>query len=125
MAYAPYCNSKAFSPSGEQVKPIILGRFREKDYGLIFEYSERMFNDTELFPEYPHIIYVGHGEQRYGKVLKTVAYVLVDEDKVEKWYIKGHKDYGVKKISEEEMFLVMSGELSPEDIGKKRFAELC
>jgi len=64
--------------------------FREKTTRNWFEYKP---NDTGMFPEYPHIVRVSSDPindwgYRYAKVLKTVAYVLVDEDMVERWEIK-------------------------------------
>jgi hypothetical protein len=86
----------AFAPN--TVKPI--GGFVEKDYGKFFHFSE---NDTnhEFGSEYPHLIWVGpdyYEEPRYARVLKTVAYVVTDEDEfgypvVEKWDIKNFKSY--------------------------------
>lgn len=74
----------------------LIGYFREKDYGRPFEYKANFFN---IQPEYPHIVFVGpEGDQmRFAKVLKTVAYVVVDENEdgliVEKWQIKSHRSY--------------------------------
>ena len=78
----------------------VIGTFVEKDFGEYFEYSLNPdhggFVDHEQFP---HIIWLGCkgicGDQgyRYARVLKTVAYVVTDEDDygkpvVEKWYLK-------------------------------------
>jgi uncharacterized protein len=49
-----------------------------------------------MFPEYPHIVWVGSiGDQgfRFAKVKKTVAYILTDEDMVERWYLKKNDSY--------------------------------
>jgi hypothetical protein len=48
--------------------------------------------------EYPHRVWVSNEEWRYAKVLKTVAYIAVDEDEygkpvTEKWDIKKHVPY--------------------------------
>ena len=70
-----------------------IGNFIEKDYGNNFEYS---VNETGMFPEYPHIVWVGSiGDQgfRFAKVKKTVAYILTDEDMVERWYLKKNDSY--------------------------------
>lgn len=72
----------------------IAGMFTEKDHGKNFEYRASAGN----FAGMPHEIFVGDGSTngnfvRYGRVLKTVAYVVVDEDEfgapvIEKWNIK-------------------------------------
>lgn len=92
MAFAPYTNDRRVI--GED--PAVLGQFREKDYGQFFEFAERL--DYPIFPDFPHQIFVGLGEVRYGLVKKTVAYVVVDADEygapvVEKWQIKNHREY--------------------------------
>lgn len=100
MAFAPHVNNDY--ADGNDVA-LILGAFDGADYGIHFEYAERP-GDPEQWdfaPGFPHVIYVGDGDQhRYGKVLKTVAYVAVDEAEfnvavVEKWKIKNQKDYPV------------------------------
>lgn len=78
----------------------ILGRFVEKDYGHLFEFSANP--EKTLYPkptggkniEYPHIVWVNsrNPEPRFAKVLKTVAYIVTDvrEDgsaRIEKWDI--------------------------------------
>lgn len=74
----------------------LVGYFREKEFGRPFEYK---LNDNPAFPDIPHLVFVGpEGDQlRFAKVLKSVAYVAVDEDEnglvFEKWYIKGHRFY--------------------------------
>ena len=90
MAYAPYSNDRRTADQGK-----VLGCFREKDHGLTFEYAERtdaLFPDY-LCPEFPHVVFVGHGEVRLAKVLKTVLTMLVDEDDVQKWQIRSHREY--------------------------------
>ena len=90
----------------------VLGRFEEKDYGMLFEYSENRDEDgwgADRKAELPHKIWVsmprysnnGHcldSGFRYGKVLKTVAYLAVDEDEFgnpvfEKWSLKQRTHY--------------------------------
>jgi len=81
----------------------IVGQFTEKEHGNIFEYSAVPKDKTEDFPSYEHIVWVGPSlvsgtEYRHAKVLKTVAYVIVDEDDegipvIEKWDIKSHCVY--------------------------------
>jgi hypothetical protein len=77
-----------------------IGMFVEKEHGNTFEYS---VNDdaSEFGANYPHKVWVGSqligGDQgyRYAKVMKTVAYVIVDEDEggpvLERWFLKKHK----------------------------------
>jgi hypothetical protein len=76
-----------------------VGEFIEKSVGNGFTYGVN--KDEWLKNEYPHIVYVndlaGHG-YRYAKVLKTVAYIVVDEDEygkpvVEKWELKKNIKY--------------------------------
>lgn len=94
MAFAPHHNGEVTKDNG---LPFILGGFYEKDFGNFFEYAE---NNTGLFPEYPHIVYVGNAKfvggdcgYRFANVKKTVAYILCDNDKLAKWNIKNHKEY--------------------------------
>ena len=76
----------------------VVGCFVEKDAGNYFEYSA---NDTGMFPEFAHKVWVGGvvNDQgfRYANVLKTVAYLATDEDNnglvVEKWDIKRNVAY--------------------------------
>jgi len=71
----------------------LLGNFIEKSRGNFFEFTK---NTGWLADKYPHEVFVGplfHGESRKAKVLKTVAWIVVDEDEfgepiVEKWHIK-------------------------------------
>jgi len=97
MAYAPHTNTDVQNQAAcgmtPTPAPIIFGCFTEKDYGNVFEYAERRWPDDNFHPDFPHVIYVGNGETRLAKVLETVAWVLVDEDKFEKWHIKQHRHY--------------------------------
>jgi hypothetical protein len=90
MAFAPYINARRTADQGR-----ILGCFNEKDHGLHFEYAERTdaLFPAEFRPEFPHVVFVGHGEVRLAKVLKTVLTMLVDEDWIDKWQIKAHQYY--------------------------------
>lgn len=75
-----------------------MGQFVEKEVGNYFEYSA---NNTGMMPEYPHLVWVGGlvNDQgyRYANVMKTVAYIAVDEDDdglvIEKWDIKKNIKY--------------------------------
>ena len=81
----------------------VIGMFTEKTHGHAFGFCE---NDepnswTHAF-DLPHLVEVGDHigwPYRYAKVLKTVAYVVVDEDEhgrpvVEKWDIRKHRIFG-------------------------------
>jgi len=69
----------------------IAGQFEEREVGNYFEYR---VNTRPDLSDMPHEIFVGpHEDTRFGRVLKTVAYIVVDEDDagepvVEKWDIK-------------------------------------
>jgi hypothetical protein len=86
----------------------ILGCFREKDYGQLFEFSSNA-DDNDLAKDYPHKIWVcvpwsGIDQGfRYGNVKKTVVYIVTGEDEngpiVEKWKIKNHRFYPCAKRS--------------------------
>jgi hypothetical protein len=95
MAFAPSTVYKTFGDGS------ILGCFHEKEYSNLFEFSA---NNDSVMTEFPHKIWVTTPKEgidsgfRYGKVLKTVAHIVVDEDSecnpvVEKWNVKGKKDY--------------------------------
>ena len=86
----------------------VLGGFVEKEFGHNFEYVASdhpdVFNEHArrhlpfiLYSSYkgeqfPHEVFVGCDQSRYARVLKTVAYVVVDEDEngpvIEKWNIR-------------------------------------
>lgn len=96
MACAPHTNTDVQSQLSKGVPnplPIIFGQFKECEHGNLFEYAERRWFDDSVNPELPHIIYVGNGETRLAIVKKTVAFVLVDENKIERWEIKSHRIY--------------------------------
>lgn len=104
MAYAPHNNENVryqmrcgLVPTD---LPIILGQFREADHGKVFEFAERRWPDDTFAADMPHVVYVGEGsvEPRLAKVLKTVAFVVVDEDAdgqpvIERWDIRGCRAY--------------------------------
>jgi len=90
MSFAPYYNT------ADMTQPRLLGQF---DVGSIcFEFSARPEDDRGgAFPGYPHRIFTLDGD-RAALVLKTVAYVVIDEREDgspihEKWEIKRHKAY--------------------------------
>lgn len=90
MGYAPASTYKENDNT-------IVGCFREREFDNLFEFS---VNDdyTEFGEQFPHKLWVSDGSYRYAHVLKTVAYVSVDENddgtpKIEKWFIKNWRKY--------------------------------
>ncbi len=97
MAFADHHNAQLFDVDGKQIRPRLIAAFTEKTQQHRFEVAQR-FGDDAIFPDFPHLVYVGpHNESRYARVLKTVAYIVVDEDEagepvVEKWAVhSGHQ----------------------------------
>ncbi len=69
-----------------------LGEFRNLETNKWFSYTK---NTTECWKQYPFLVAVGPNaeEVRYARILKTVVYIVVDEDEYglpveEKWLIK-------------------------------------
>lgn len=93
MAFASYVN--AFREDQARV----MGQFRNAETGNYFEWFDRDDADRENFAcEYAHRIFVGAGETRVARVLKSRVHVVVDEDAngdavTETWVIRGRKDY--------------------------------
>ncbi len=74
----------------------LLGSFTEKDARGRHEYSANTDEMTSAW-DFPHVLHTFDGI-RYARILKTVAYICVDEDKygnpvVEKWGITSHRQY--------------------------------
>ena len=80
-----------------------IGVFVERDTGNYFEFS---INEDHMAADemggFTHKVWVGDtigSPYRYAVVMKTVAYIAVDEDEdgpvVEKWYLKSNKEYAV------------------------------
>lgn len=96
MAYAPHSNDLV---SADNDLPLILGQFDEASHGTRFEFAQRRDAQRDtLWPEFPHIIFVGYSGKRYAKVGKTVAHIVIDEAAdgspvVEKWSIRNRRDY--------------------------------
>lgn len=101
MGYAPI--STHYDNDGS-----ILGCFVEKEFGLTFEFTTNLeVAEGDKFvsaDEFPHKVWINDFEKaggwpfRYARILKTCAYVVVDEDAdgnpvIEKWDIKGHRLY--------------------------------
>jgi hypothetical protein len=97
MSYAPHTNDDVLSQLAAGIIPTpcpqIYGQFTESEFGHVFEYAERRWPDDTIAPELPHVVYVHEGQARLAKVLKTVAFVLVDENTIERWTIKKHHQY--------------------------------
>ena len=92
MAFAPHTNTDY--GNGKDV-PILIGQFTEKDNGNIFEYAERPAGlGGDFAPDAKHIVYVGGGQYRFARVLKTVAHIATDDADgfpiFERWNIKPH-----------------------------------
>ncbi len=86
----------AMAPLNVYREVSLLGQFRNAETGVTFEYSlapNKPFGD-----EYCCAVWLAGGHFRYAKVLRTVAYVVVDENAngtpaVERWEIRSHKEY--------------------------------
>lgn len=89
----------SFAPSIELDSGRILGCFVKVECGNLFEYSKARDTDPLSFPDHPHKVWVGpHDNFRWARVLKTVAYVVVNEADdgtpiVDRWRINHHKEY--------------------------------
>lgn len=89
----------SFAPEGFDYSNLE-GLFRECEYGYIFEYTYSGFPLEQDGMIFDKLIFVGPygNETRHCHVLKTVVYVIVDEDEfgryvIEKWKIKKHTIY--------------------------------
>ena len=82
---------------------IVKGCFNEVSYGKAFEFASRTSEEMLLWAsEFPIKIYVGPfaNDYRVAKLLKTRAYVVVDEDNegnpvIETWRIRNLKLYNI------------------------------
>ena len=100
MAFAHYFNDQVTESNKLEY---IAGCFNENEYNHIFEYGIRVTDYSSGFAplsDFPHIVFVGDKSFRYAEVKKTVAYVVVNQDKdgnpvVEKWNIKNHRKYDI------------------------------
>tara|TARA_B110000858_G_C17803675_1_gene476674 strand:- start:3602 stop:3934 length:333 start_codon:yes stop_codon:yes gene_type:complete len=98
----------AFAPSSTHFDQdaTILGCFREKDTGNIFEFSSIDPDHTLEGVHYPHKVWVTTPWEmdcgyRYAIVKKTVVYIVTDIDGsdeivMEKWNIKDFRQYTAK-----------------------------
>ena len=107
MSFFPHTNTDvrhqclADTPAADRHE-IVLGEFRHADTDALFEYAQRR-ETASWASEYPHVIAVDGGV-RFARVLKTVAYIVVDEQAdgsalVEKWSIKGHRTFDISDLS--------------------------
>jgi hypothetical protein len=86
----------AFAPSFTVDNATWLGRFNEADHGARFDYSRPEAGEVSPFPGYEVKVWCGPlGEFRWANVVKTRAYVVVDEGAdgapvVNKWIIRNH-----------------------------------
>lgn len=98
MAYAD------FSVYRDRGDGSIIGCFREKSEGNLFEFSHNLDLSETWAYGFPHKIWVTtpvdgiDSGYRYGIVKKTVAYLAVDEDEfgrpiLQKWHIKQRREY--------------------------------
>ena len=71
----------------------LLGSFNEAEFGKHFDYEARSGFPDDFRPEFPHMIHVADNQTRLAKVLKTVVYVLCDEDDMQRWAIKRHREF--------------------------------
>lgn len=86
----------ARAPLSEYYTGRLLGQFRHAETGVTFEYS--MARDRPFGNEYGYAVWMRAGVMRYAKVLKTVAYVVVDEGAdgraiTERWQLRSHQEY--------------------------------
>lgn len=80
------------------------GCFNEVEFGNFFEFRNLSEDEFQPFDNYKQVVYTtnhGDGNPRYARVLKTVAYVVVNEDAdgqpiVEKWSIRSYREYASK-----------------------------
>lgn len=73
----------------------VLGQFQHKETGKYFEFRKTVNDTVPGYEHYPYEVFVGPQAEsvRFARILKTVAYIVVDEDEEgnaveEKWPIK-------------------------------------
>jgi hypothetical protein len=105
MAFAPHTNDDVRNqlragqvPSPD---PILLGSAFHAETGVLFEFAERRWPDDDFAPGMFMQVYTVGGP-RLAKVMKTVAYVVVDEDEngpvIEKWPLKQTRFYDTEWV---------------------------
>lgn len=87
MSHAPL--NTYFYPTGDST---IQGCFTHKEFNTYFEFSSAAVDDQCFGPYYDSKVWVREDDYRLARVLKTVAYVVVDEGNdgpvIEKWPTK-------------------------------------
>lgn len=89
----------SFAPNSID-QSVVIGSFQEKTYSRHFEYIKAGFPLSEGDMVFDMLIFVGPNgnETRHAKILKTVAYVIVEENEdgyiIKKWQIRNHKIRG-------------------------------
>lgn len=88
----------AFAPHVEIGYKRILGSFIEKECGHHFEFSRPRDGEITPWADYPVKVWVGDGNFRWARVLKTVVHIVVDEGAdgqpvADRWEIKRHVLY--------------------------------
>ncbi len=88
----------ALSPLSETYTGNLLGKFRNTETRVWFEYSTSALADRPFGPEFGCKVWLHDGSFRWAKVLRTVAYVVTDEAAdgspiTERWEISAHKEY--------------------------------
>jgi hypothetical protein len=103
MAYAPHTNTDV--DHGANL-PLLLGRFKHAETNVDFEYAVRPVDGVDFADDGMHIVYVADGTYRYARVLKTVAWVAIDENADgtpvwERWPLKQHDQYDTSWVRPE------------------------
>ena len=93
MSYAPYYNTPAMT------QPALSGIIHHAETRVFFEYSARPDGDRPGLSvvDFPSRVFTCDGD-RAARILKTVAYVVIDEDAdgepiVEKWPLASNRAY--------------------------------
>jgi len=73
-----------------------IGYFTHAETNVRFEYAERSYEERHRWAAGFHQKILVQDGSRVARILKTVAYVCVDEDEfglpvIEKWHIKKHR----------------------------------
>ena len=76
----------------------LIGCFTHAETDAYFEFGLHNPDAFTPFPDTPHVVFVDGDTFRWARVLRTVAYVVVDEDAdgnavLEKWHIKQRRTY--------------------------------
>jgi hypothetical protein len=78
--------------------PLILGEITEREHGKYFEYGVRPADGCDFAEDAMHVIAMSDGSTRYARVLKTVAWVVINEADDgspvwERWELKANREY--------------------------------